>query len=62
MKNCFFMALKLKLTERLIFIREEKIMILGRDFIQEKVMSRQYHLFQGLVILPYIISDLMKEI
>ena len=30
--------------------------------IQEKVMSRQYHLFQGLVILPYIISDLMTEI
>lgn len=61
-ENCFFMALKLKLTERLIFIREEKIMILGRDFIQEKVMSRQYHLFQGLAILPYIISDLMTEI
>ena len=30
--------------------------------LKEKVMSRQYHLFQGLVILPYIISDLMTEI
>ena len=37
-------------------------MISGRDFIQEKAMSRQFRLFRDLTIHLYIIFALMIKI
>ena len=44
----------LKSSHRLLFHgAKERIMILVRDFIQEKVMSRPYHLFLDLSVPVY---------
>ena len=42
-----------------IYIKEEKIMILGKDFIQVKAMNRLFHLFRDMNILQYTFFDLM---